>query len=361
MYVSHLVKAGYRSLSLSDYLGCLNGGDRLPRKAVIITFDDGYLDNWVNAFPILKKYRLKATVFVSTDFIDPTETVRKNLEDYWEGKTALDELDWYGYLSWNELRTMSKNGVFEIGSHTQSHTWYFKSPEIVDFSHPDDPYMWLDWNRDPSIKPFWVQRERPKRWGCPVYEYGPSLTTRIFKPGRELEKTFTDYVASSGGESFFRSKNWRRQLFDLTAELGDDVNSSGSLESEKAFRERQVREIKLSRELLEEGLGTNVTSLAWPNDAYTSELIRLAHEEAGYGLTCTVEKCEEEAVADYPILSRMFVGEKYGSAFLDSLRFKTKLAASRNRAVARLLKTAVSCKKRVMSALRIVRKREGHS
>lgn len=38
-------------------------GEKLPRKSVMITFDDGYLDNWLQVWPILKEYNLHAHIF----------------------------------------------------------------------------------------------------------------------------------------------------------------------------------------------------------------------------------------------------------------------------------------------------------
>ena len=41
--------------------------DNLPKKSIAITFDDGYEDNFTNAFPILKKYKVKATIYIVVD------------------------------------------------------------------------------------------------------------------------------------------------------------------------------------------------------------------------------------------------------------------------------------------------------
>lgn len=70
----------------------------LPDKPVLITFDDGYQDNYDNAYPILRKYGLKGTVFVVTSFLG----TRK------------------GYLTWDECREMEKNGM-TVASHTVDH------------------------------------------------------------------------------------------------------------------------------------------------------------------------------------------------------------------------------------------------
>ena len=48
---------------------------------VVLTFDDGYLDNWVAVMPLLRKYGQKAIIFMSTDFIDPTSQSRPTLDE----------------------------------------------------------------------------------------------------------------------------------------------------------------------------------------------------------------------------------------------------------------------------------------
>ncbi len=88
-----LAENGYRSLTLDDVLapGC-------PlEKGVVITFDDGWADNFSHALPILGEFGLGATVFVVTGFVGTT-----------------------GYLDWERLREMSGCGI-SLQSHTVSH------------------------------------------------------------------------------------------------------------------------------------------------------------------------------------------------------------------------------------------------
>ncbi len=86
---------GYAGVSVREGLRSLD------RSSVAITFDDGYRDNYTNAFPVLKKYGFQATVYVIT------------------GSVRKDELD-RTYLSWGEIKEMQSAGI-EMGSHTASH------------------------------------------------------------------------------------------------------------------------------------------------------------------------------------------------------------------------------------------------
>jgi peptidoglycan/xylan/chitin deacetylase (PgdA/CDA1 family) len=60
----------HRVISLDELAECIIKNRYLPDKSIIITFDDGYKDNYLKAFPILKKYGAPATIFLTTDYID---------------------------------------------------------------------------------------------------------------------------------------------------------------------------------------------------------------------------------------------------------------------------------------------------
>jgi hypothetical protein len=342
-YLSCLKSAGYRSIPLSDCIGHLRDDLPLPKKSIVLTFDEGYLDNWVNAYPLLRKYGFTATVFVATDFTDPRDTVRKTLEDNWAGKVGSEELDWYGYLSMSELREMTRSGVFEVGSHTRTHTWYFISPEIVDFHRPGDPYVWLEWNRDPAGKPFWMKRGRDGRWGAPVHAYAPALTARIYREEEGLSEALTAFVAKRGGELFFREADWRKTLGEV-AESAGAAGVSMSYESEEEHIERARDEVVMSKKILEEGLGREVPLLAWPNDAYNGKLMELACGEAGYELICAVEECDRRS-AGCLCVERIYVGEKFRSLFLDALWFRLRMVKSGSGVMASILRGAAGVRR----------------
>jgi peptidoglycan/xylan/chitin deacetylase (PgdA/CDA1 family) len=72
---------------------------RIPPKTVAVTFDDGMRNNYIYALPILAKYKIPASIFVITDYINQGE-----------------------YLTADQIKLMSDMGV-DIGSHTLSHLW----------------------------------------------------------------------------------------------------------------------------------------------------------------------------------------------------------------------------------------------
>ena len=73
----------YNFISLSQYSRHLVGsGESLPQNPVILTFDDGYLDNYLFAYPIIKKYSIPATIFLTTDFINHKAWLWSNKLEY---------------------------------------------------------------------------------------------------------------------------------------------------------------------------------------------------------------------------------------------------------------------------------------
>ncbi len=96
--MAYLKDNGYITITPEELYEGITGNMVLPERPVLITFDDGYVDNYVNAMPIIKKYGMRATVFVVPGFTD----VQAN------------------YLTWDQLKEMEKNG-FNIQSHTLNH------------------------------------------------------------------------------------------------------------------------------------------------------------------------------------------------------------------------------------------------
>lgn len=96
--MEYLSRNGYISITPDDLYNAMIGEIELPPKTVLITFDDGYIDNYTNAYPILKRYGMKATIFVIPAFTDKNRS----------------------YMTWEQLLEMERNGI-TIQSHTMTH------------------------------------------------------------------------------------------------------------------------------------------------------------------------------------------------------------------------------------------------
>jgi peptidoglycan/xylan/chitin deacetylase (PgdA/CDA1 family) len=99
-------------VSLESLAQHFQNGTSLPSRAIAVTFDDGYQDNYENAYPILRKYKMPATIFLTTRFIDTGEIPPWD-KGYYKAEKVL-------MLSWEQVRQMSHNGI-SFGSHTLTH------------------------------------------------------------------------------------------------------------------------------------------------------------------------------------------------------------------------------------------------
>jgi len=109
----------YSPISLERVAQHIQNGTSLPAKAIAVTFDDGYQDNYENAYPVLKEYNIPATMFLTTGFIGTGEIPAWE-KGYYTAEQAL-------MLSWKQVREMSDSGI-SFGSHTLTHPFLTSIP-----------------------------------------------------------------------------------------------------------------------------------------------------------------------------------------------------------------------------------------
>ena len=100
--IKALLEAGYTPINFKTLKDYLNQTSGLPEKPILITMDDGYLNNYENAYPIYQKYNIEATLFVSPYYMSDENTER--------------------HFGWNAAREMEASGLIDIQSHGYDHT-----------------------------------------------------------------------------------------------------------------------------------------------------------------------------------------------------------------------------------------------
>ena len=101
-YISHM---GYTAVTVDEVISYVNGEGELPPRPVMITFDDGYYNNYCYAYPILKEYNTKGVISIIGKFTDMyTELEEENPA--------------YSHVTWTEVTEMMESGLVEFQNHS---------------------------------------------------------------------------------------------------------------------------------------------------------------------------------------------------------------------------------------------------
>lgn len=103
--LQYLKKHGYTTVLMQDLIDCTASGKPLPPKPVLLTFDDGFYNNYFYGYPLLKRYQMKAVISI----------IGKTTETFSESK---DRNPAYAYLTWKDIRELNASGLVEIQNHS---------------------------------------------------------------------------------------------------------------------------------------------------------------------------------------------------------------------------------------------------
>jgi len=281
----------FNLISLSEFFNIRMGLRSPVKNALVITFDDGYLDNWIWAFPIIKKYGVKATIFVSPEFVDPRPFVRPNLEDVWAGRASQNEITRWGFLSWDEMRLMESSGLVDIQSHTMSHTKFFTSDLLAGF-HPGSDSFYATCNLAPERKPYYISDSDFNRilpYGYPLFEEASAVIARKV----EINSDFTGQCIEILKDYDFTHYDFdtaKQKVASLYRQFKDRDELIVGNESEEEYLKRAKDEIYGSKKIIEENLNKKVEFLCWPHGDNNKLLHQIALD-SGYLMT-TIGKAD---------------------------------------------------------------------
>lgn len=278
-----LARSGWRGIGLDDAERYFLHREPLPPKSCLITFDDGYLDNYVYAWPILEKYGHQGVIFSVSGKVEPGDTARPTLADVWNESIAPEALPRVdapfirhscGYeiredtfFNWEEARRMERSGVIRVASHTHGHQGVCITSEYDGFFLP-------------GRRTRTFHTPAPHIWGLPRFVMGPGLAERAFLVNPELAEKIRGLVPQEETSAFaFAAEEANRNaLRDLVAAYEKNL---GRMETDAEMAARMRLEIITGKNTLETGLGRKVASLCWPWGAY-NELSQRIAREAGF-------------------------------------------------------------------------------
>jgi peptidoglycan/xylan/chitin deacetylase (PgdA/CDA1 family) len=130
-----LLARGWQAWPLRQVLDCYQRDLPIPRKTFVVTFDDGYANNFIHAYAILTRLGVPATVFLATAYLDSN---RPFPSDDWSvaGQPGVPSDTWRPLTS-DECRRLSANGLVDLGAHTHTHADFRGRPNefLEDLNH----------------------------------------------------------------------------------------------------------------------------------------------------------------------------------------------------------------------------------
>jgi peptidoglycan/xylan/chitin deacetylase (PgdA/CDA1 family) len=268
-----VLRRQYHVVSLQDLRRCLETGC-LGRRSVVLTFDDGYVDNLTNARPLLDQYELPATFFIPTGFLGRTRM-------FW----------------WDELALLAFHSPLPdclvVTDHEGEHRWDVGPASLERRQQLHDELYWLLQALDEEAREAALMQLRAQL-----------LATEVADPGSRCM-----------GEAELRELS-RGELLEVGAHSVTHPVLS------ELTPEAQQREIQESQRVLQEILGRPVTSFSYPygGEHQVGPLAPQLARDSGFRVACSGVPQPVFRRADPYLLPRFVVKDWNGDEFAAELR-----------------------------------------
>lgn len=182
-----LLAAGYEPWSLRQAIGTLAAGGSVPRRAFVVTFDDGYRGLYYHVWPTLRELNIPATIFLATGYLDREAPFPF---DDWTAAGSYDvpPASWKPLTTW-QCAEMFAGGLVDLGAHTHTH---------ADFRERDDDFRAdLDRSLDVLRQRFGI--ERPT-FSFPFGHVTPQLIDQARAAGVQCSLTTQQQLVRHGSD-----------------------------------------------------------------------------------------------------------------------------------------------------------------
>ena len=231
-----------------------NIGNKFPKNTVLVTFDDGYTDNYTNAFPLLKKYNIKATIFLNTAYI--------NNDPF--------------YMNWDQIREMYKSGLIDFQLHTHSHFTVVKRAEVQGFFEAGDRNK-RELNREMKN----IYRTDEVKEGYPIFKKRGETAIRGYKITDEFISKYDELLGK------YKELHNDEKVKILKEEIEKTLKQFIIEYTEEEYTLRVKNEITKNRNFIKENLGKDADYFANPWGHKSKELLLILKKLGIKGMITT--------------------------------------------------------------------------
>lgn len=255
LFEEHLIyiASRYETFTYTEAYDYVKENGKLPVNSLLITFDDGYYDNYKVVFPLLKKYNLKATFFINTLYISSTRRTQDTSFEVSEQANIKALLKFYEtgdgtseqYMTAFEIQEMVASGLCDFQAHTHTHAPVFISDELMGFRSSE--------HHDSS--PIHSYQGKVEE-GYPVFKNRSTVTVPGYKLDLQAAKLFAEEWR----------KNWKQLSHRAALAKGKAYIAQHPLlrpYSEEEAQSRVITEIQTNKEQLQQITGKTVNFFAW--------------------------------------------------------------------------------------------------
>lgn len=227
--------------------------NKLPKNSILLTFDDGYADNYHNAFPLLKKYNIKATIFLNTAYIN-----RKNF-----------------YMNWKQIKEMYESGLVDFQLHTHSHFSVVSDLKVQGFIPFDIRNKRELFREMRNI----YGKENIKEY--PVFKKRGETAIKGYKITNEFIEKYDELLEK------YKTLEIKEKHEKLKKEIEKNLIKYIKEYTYEEYEIRTTKEILLNKEFIENNLGKKAEYLANPWGHKSKELVKILKKDGVKGMITT--------------------------------------------------------------------------
>jgi peptidoglycan/xylan/chitin deacetylase (PgdA/CDA1 family) len=227
--------------------------NKLPMNSILVTFDDGYEDNYKCAFPLLKKYNVKATVFLNTAYIDKDPC----------------------YMTWLQIKEMYESGLVDFQLHTHSHFSVISKVEIERFFEEKDK------NKRELLREMKNIYRRENVDDYPVFKKRGETAVKGYKITDEFIEKYEILLEK------YKNLETAEKYEKLKSAVEEELTAYITEYSYREYKERTLKEILINKEEIEKHLDKKAEYLANPWGHKSKELLEILKECGIKGMITT--------------------------------------------------------------------------